>query len=118
MKSDAQPQDGGAIASTDLFVPLRREWFEAFEKGHKTFEYRPYGPRWNERTCAIGRRVTLSLGYGKQRRLRGTIVSFERSEDVTRTTAWQSCYGGKGYTHAAKIGVRLDGTNNKTHRQP
>jgi hypothetical protein len=101
------------VGSSALFVPLRREWFEAFEKGHKTFEYRPYGPRWNERTCAIGRRVTLSLGYGKHRRLHGTIVSFERSEDVTRTSAWQSCYGGKGYTHAAKIGVRLDGPNDQ-----
>jgi hypothetical protein len=96
------------VPASSLFIPLRREWFEAFVKGHKTFEYRPYGPRWNERTCAIGRRVTLSLGYGKRHRLHGTIVSFERSEDVTRTTAWQSCYGGKGYTAAAKIGVRLD----------
>ena len=111
MKNKTEGKSGGDVASKVLFVPLRREWFDAFEKGFKTFEYRPYGKRWNERTCAIGRRVTLSLGYGKLRRLHGTIVSFERSEDVTRTTAWKSCYDGKGYTHAAKIGVRLDGTN-------
>jgi hypothetical protein len=95
-------------AKVPLFIPLRREWFEAFENGHKTFEYRPLGPRWNARTCAIGRRVVLSLGYGRQRRLRGTIVSFEQSEDVIRTSAWQSIYGSKGYTMAAKIGVQLD----------
>lgn len=96
------------MTATPLFIPLRRQWFEAFAAGHKTFEYRPYGPGWNERTCPIGRRVTLSLGYGKQRRLSGEIVSFEKSEDVTRTEAWKSCYAGKGYTHAAKIGIQLD----------
>ena len=99
------------VGRSALFIPLRREWFEAFESGDKTIEYRPYGPRWNERTCRVGRRVTLSLGYGKRKRLHGTIVSFELSEDVTKTSAWLSCYVGKGYTHAAKIGVRVDGTN-------
>ena len=109
MKTGTEGNRGNeASAKVPLFIPLRREWFEAFENGHKTFEYRPLGPRWNARTCAIGRRVILSLGYGRSRRLRGTIVSFEQSEDVTRTSAWQSIYGSKGYTLAAKIGVQLD----------
>lgn len=34
-----------------IFIPLKREFFEAFENGMKTVEYRKYGPRWNERTC-------------------------------------------------------------------
>lgn len=32
-----------------LFIPIKREFFEAFERGDKTHEYRLYGPRWNER---------------------------------------------------------------------
>jgi hypothetical protein len=59
-----------------LFVPLKREHFDAFERGDKDHEYRAYGPRWNEATCRVGRRVLLSFGYGKQRRLRGVIVGF------------------------------------------
>jgi len=59
-----------------LFIPLKTEWFDAFERGTKNIEYRPYGPRWNERTCAIGRPVVLSHGYGKRRRLRGTVAAF------------------------------------------
>lgn len=50
-----------------LFVPLRTEWFRAFESGEKTVEYRAYGPRWNETTCYVGRPVTLSHGYSGAR---------------------------------------------------
>jgi hypothetical protein len=50
-----------------LFVPLKREWFEAFREGTKTVEYRLHGPRWNERTCVTGRAVVLSLGYSGAR---------------------------------------------------
>lgn len=59
-----------------LFVPLRGEWFDAFESGAKGTEFRALGPRWNARTCRIGRRVVLSRGYGKARRLSGVIVGF------------------------------------------
>lgn len=95
-------------AEKPVFIPLRREWYELFARRAKTSEYRPYGPRWNEKTCRIGRRVTLSLGYGKARRLHGVIIGFEKSEDATRTEAWKSCYGGKGYQFAAKIEIRID----------
>lgn len=37
-----------------LFVPLKKEYYEAFECGEKTVEYRAYGPRWNEKTCWVG----------------------------------------------------------------
>lgn len=60
-----------------LFIPLNAEYFEAFERGDKDTEYRPNGPRWNERTCRIGRAVTLSYGYGKARRLSGVVIGFE-----------------------------------------
>lgn len=58
-----------------LFVPLKGVWFDAFENGRKTTEYRRAGPRWNARTCKVGRRVVLSRGYSGKR-LRGRIVSY------------------------------------------
>jgi hypothetical protein len=76
-----------------LFIPLAAEFFEAFENGSKTTEYRIYGPRWNERSCRIGREVVLSYGYGKARRLRGVVTGFERSMEPTKTEAWRKCYG-------------------------
>jgi len=43
-----------------LFIPLKGEYFDAFARGEKRQEFRPWGKRWNERTCRIGRRVVLS----------------------------------------------------------
>lgn len=57
-----------------LFIPLTSRWFGEFKAGHKTKEYRKYGPRWNEKTCVVGREVVISKGYGKHERLRGKIV--------------------------------------------
>jgi hypothetical protein len=59
-----------------LFIPLKRKFFEQFNKGTKNTEYRAYGPRWNYGTCELWRSVVLSLGYGKQKRLRGIITKF------------------------------------------
>lgn len=59
-----------------LFIPLKTEYYRDFENGTKTTEYRLHGPRWNRRTCTIGRPVTLSLGYGKRERLHGTVTGF------------------------------------------
>lgn len=50
-----------------LFIPLRTEHFRKFEDGSKTAEYRAYGPRWNERTCRVGRKATVSHGYSGKR---------------------------------------------------
>jgi hypothetical protein len=36
--------------------------------GTKDTEYRLYGPRWNERTCSIGRPAVISKGYGIRHR--------------------------------------------------
>jgi hypothetical protein len=65
------------MSDKPLFIPLNAEWFERFEDGSKDTEYRPYGPRWNERTCRIGRAVVLSYGYGKARRISGVVTGFE-----------------------------------------
>lgn len=90
-----------------LFIPLKRRWFEEFERGTKTFEFRTYGPRWNEETCAIGRRVTLSLGYGKHRRLHGVINAFYTNNTPQLIPGWSDCFGDKHFT-AACIGIQLD----------
>lgn len=66
-----------------LFIPLKTEWFEAFERGEKRSELRRYGPGWNERTCRPGRSVTLSCGYGKHRRMTATIAEFHRRQART-----------------------------------
>lgn len=50
-----------------LFIPLLTGWFLKFEDGSKDTEFRPYGPRWNEGTCRVGRKATLSLGYSGRR---------------------------------------------------
>jgi hypothetical protein len=62
-----------------LFIPLRKEWFSAFQAGTKTTEFRAYGPRWNEHTCRVGRPATLSLGYSGPRISR-VVSSFKTLE--------------------------------------
>jgi len=81
------------LAGSALFIPLKRRFFEEFADGSKTCEYRLYGPRWNEKTCVVGRAVTLSMGYGKQRRLSGKIVQALRLPHVERIPGWSACYG-------------------------
>lgn len=92
-----------------LFIPLKREFFEAFARGEKTHEYRLNGPRWNERVCVPGRAVVLSLGYGKQRRLTGTITSFTRHDGPPPeiSQAWRQCYGNRT-SPVADIKITLD----------
>jgi hypothetical protein len=57
-----------------LFIPLTGKWFDAFERGDKSEEWRKHGARWNVATCALGRAVTLSRGYSG-RRLRASICA-------------------------------------------
>lgn len=66
--------------SKALFIPLTTKYFNLFQAGEKPVELRPYGPRWNERTCSAGRAVTLSKGYGKKHRLQGEVTRFEKIE--------------------------------------
>ena len=59
-----------------LFIPLRTQWFREFEAGTKDTEYRAYGPRWNENTCRVGRKATISHGYSGKR-LERVVAGFE-----------------------------------------
>lgn len=88
-----------------LFIPLRARYFEAFRDGSKHIEYRVYGPRWNERTCRLGRPVVLSKGYGKAHRLAGRVIGFWKSTAVTKS--WEDCYGPRGDRVAACIGIEV-----------
>lgn len=67
----------------NLFIPLKTEFYNAFADGSKRSELRTYGARWNEKTCFIGRKVTLSKGYGKQSRIEGTITKFDKLHGET-----------------------------------
>ncbi len=71
------------MSTKPLFIPLTTGWFNKFAAGEKPVELRPYGDRWNERTCAAGRAVTLSKGYGKKHRLQGEVTRFEKIEGVS-----------------------------------
>lgn len=93
-------------AAKPLFIPLKAEHFDAFAAGTKRTEFRPYGPRWNEKTCTPGRALVLSRGYGKKHRLYGVVAAFERSNEPTKTAEWRDCYGDRG-GDAACIGVTL-----------
>lgn len=94
-------------SAAPLFIPLKRQYFEAFERGEKSAEWRPYGPRWNERTCRPGRPVVLSLGYGKALRLRGVIVRLDVCSMDMASPAFREIYGAR-FGWAAKISIELD----------
>lgn len=94
-----------------IFIPLKAEFFEAFERGEKEWEFRPYGSRWNERNCKVGRAVVLSYGYGKKRRLHGVVAQFVRDPGPTKTEAWRKCYGDRE-GDAACIRVTLTPNSN------
>jgi hypothetical protein len=80
-----------------LFIPLKTEYYRAFESGAKRHEYRRYGPLWNERHCAPGREVKLRRGYSTPDVMRGVVVGFRRitPADLSPVAleAWRACYG-------------------------
>lgn len=74
---------GEVVEERPLFIPLKTEYYEQFKRGEKVTEYRLYGPRWNEKTCRVGREVTLSCGYGKKDRITRTISEFNKRDART-----------------------------------
>jgi len=99
------------VIEKPLFIPLKREYFEAFAAGTKDTEYRRYSERWNERTCRIGRAVVLSLGYGKQRRLTGVVTGFVRQSATAMGKDWLACYGDKrGFAACIRIALQTGST--------
>lgn len=84
-----------------FFIVVTTEYYHQFLSGEKPGmeELRPYGARWNENTCAIGRPVILSAGYGKKHRAAGRIVGFRTSQAETQRSEYKAIYGDK---HAGK----------------
>lgn len=95
------------MSDAALFIPLKAEYYEAFERGEKDTEYRPLNNLWNSARCYPGRRVILSYGYGKRRRLTGRIKSFSHHRDPSQLKGWNECYGIKA-GFAACICIDLD----------
>jgi hypothetical protein len=95
------------LAEKPLFIALKRKYFEAFARREKTYELRQWGHRWNSKTCRIGRRVVLSLGYGKRHRLTGTITGFEQDRKPEDRPEWVAVYGDRP-SIAAVIHIALD----------
>ena len=99
-------RDAPADSRKPLFIPLKGEFFDAFVRGEKRTEYRLRNKRWNLEVCAVGRRVVLSRGYGKGRRLTGTIVGCHYDHLPSRLPGWLDCYGPGGC--AVCISISLD----------
>lgn len=79
-----------------LFIPLKTQWFREFEAGTKDTEYRAYGPRWNERTCRVGRKATISHGYSGKRLSRTVtafmVLDFAFAPEVARSIYPEAAY--------------------------
>jgi hypothetical protein len=88
----SNPPAPRAPSLAPLFIPLKTSFYNAFDNGTKTIEYRRYGPRWNERTCPVGRPVILSKGYGKAHRLTGIITAFRPDATPTLIPGFRECY--------------------------
>lgn len=86
-----------------LFIPLRTEWYRAFEAGDKFTEYRAYGPRWNERTCFVGRAATISHGYGKRERLQRMVHGFKIISSAVAPEAARAIYPDAAFIAAIEL---------------
>lgn len=85
-----------------LLIVTTTEYYQQFLSGEKPGmeELRPYGARWNENTCVIGRSVILSAGYGKKHRAAGRIIGFRTSQTETKRPEYKAIYGDK---HTGKL---------------
>lgn len=90
-----------------LFIPLRAEHFTAFESGTKDTEYRAYGPRWNEKTCRVGRAATLSFGYSG-RRLHKAVGGFRKIVWDEAPIAAKEIYPTAGFIAAIALRARME----------
>jgi hypothetical protein len=95
-----------------LFIPLKTQWFREFESGAKDTEYRAYGPRWNERTCRVGRKATVSHGYSGKR-LERVVAAFEVLSRADAPAAARTIYPEAAFI-AAALGSKLTHLVSKT----
>lgn len=98
------------MTEKDLFIPLMTRYYEAFLSGEKTEEFRPYGPRWNERTCRTGRGAVIAKGYNNKRinRRRGVVAGFRMAPEIKQSEAWQALYGDRPDLDPCAIHIVLE----------
>lgn len=100
-----------------LFLPLNTEHFRSFEARIKTHEFRPEGPRWNAKTCRVGRAIVVSRGYSTPERMPGWISSYETIPFEQAPEAYLAIYTAMKYEGKyqgkpiAKIGIALRGSS-------
>ena len=100
------------MSEKPLFIPLKTEYYEAFESGSKSRELRRGSDkRWSEKNCRIGRHVTLSKGYGKAHRISGVVTGYERKLAALLPSndydAFRACFG-LGEEFASVIHIDID----------
>ncbi|MGK7903867.1 MAG: hypothetical protein AB4352_21170 [Hormoscilla sp.] len=77
-----------------IFIPLKSEYYQTFLNGSKRIEYRRAGVgQFTLAKCIPGREVTLSKGYSKRDRIKGTIVRSWIERHKHPTGAIAACYG-------------------------
>lgn len=77
-----------------LFANLNVYWFWETAGGRHPTEYRPYGPRWNERTVWPGRRAVITMAF-RWPRLFTSVESFAILDEPPDQKAWDSVYPDK-----------------------
>jgi hypothetical protein len=96
------------MSTKPVFVPLKREWFEAFARGEKRIEWRAYGARWNCDAIAAGRAIVLSLGYSGAR-LHGLVVDVERVARADAPDAARQLFPNVEHFCAIHVALESDG---------
>jgi len=56
--------DGVFMESKPLFIPLKTEYYESFERGAKPSELRVYGKRWNEKRYYVANTPIQLVAWG------------------------------------------------------
>ncbi len=96
-----------------LFIPLKTEYYRAFEGGGKDTEYRLHGGPWTESQCVVGRSVNIRRGYSTPDNLYGVVKSFHaiplyRIQGGMLRLAIKACYPkATADTLIACIGIEL-----------
>jgi ASC-1-like (ASCH) protein len=65
-----------------LFVPLNGVFFDLLADGRKTYELRRQRGAWTTKNVWMGRRATLSYGYGKRHRLDAIILDVKTADSI------------------------------------
>lgn len=88
-----------------MFIPLMSQWFDAFNSGSKSIEWRVYNARWNRQSAHRGRDVVLSKGFTRTR-LSGFVVKSRKVARAAAPLAVRTIFPEARYFCAIHISVR------------